>query len=279
MPRAFPANSVIARVNEEPAILLGAGRALVLQLAHPHVAAGVAEHSDFQHNPFKRLQGTLEAVYAMVYGPAELADGVGRRVQWIHTFVRSEAYEANDPANLMWVHATLLETALSCYEQVVRPLGPSGRETYYQEMVEVAERFGCPRDKQPATYADFVDYWNQQVATLQVTDEGRRLVRDVIEPGRLPLNLQVLLKPLLGVFKTATLGATPPAIRRQLGYAWNEKDERRYERIYALARLYHRMVPRPLRVAPGHVNGRILLWQASRHVRAFEAKQASNAGA
>ncbi len=272
MPRAFPADSVIARVNEEPAILLGAGRALVLQLAHPHVAAGVAEHSDFQHNPFKRLQGTLEAVYAMVYGPAELADGVGRRVQWIHTFVRSEAYKANDPANLMWVHATLLETALSCYEQIVRPLSPTERETYYQEMTEVAERFGCPRDKQPATHSDFVAYWDKQVATMQVTEQGRRLVRDVIEPVRLPLNLQVALRPLLGVFKTATLGATPPAIRRQLGYAWNERDEHRYERICALARAYHRVVPRPLRVAPGHLNGRFLLWQARRHVRAFDAK-------
>lgn len=275
MPRAFPSNSVIARVNEEPAILLGAGRALVMQLAHPHVAAGVAEHSDFQHNPFKRLQGTLEAVYAMVYGPAELAEGVGQRVQWIHTFVRSDVYEANDPANLMWVHATLLETALACYEQIVKPLTPAEREEYYEEMTEVAVRFGCPRDEQPATYADFVEYWDEQVATLQVTDEGRRLVRDVIEPSKMPFNLHVLLQPVMGAFKIATLGATPPAIRRQLGFGWNEKDERRYERIYGLARLYHRVTPRSLRIAPGHLNGRFLLWQARRHVAAFQAKVAS----
>jgi uncharacterized protein (DUF2236 family) len=66
MADAFPRDSIIRRINDEPAIMLGAGRALLLQLAHPHVAAGVDEHSKFQRNPFKRLQGTLEAVYTMV---------------------------------------------------------------------------------------------------------------------------------------------------------------------------------------------------------------------
>ncbi len=271
MTPTFPKDALIARVNEEPAILLGAGRALVLQLAHPHVAAGVAEHSDFQHNPFKRLQGTLEAVYTMVYGPAALADGVGRRVQWIHTFVRSDVYEANDPANLLWVHATLLDSALWCYERVVRPLSSSERETYYQQMTEVAERFGCPRDAQPATYADFVRYWDEQVATMQVTEQGRRLVRDVIEP-KLPLRLDLPLRPALRAFRTATLGATPSAIRAQLGYSWTDADQRRFNRLYAIARGYHRVAPRWLRVAPGHLNGRLLLWQARRHVSQFEAR-------
>ena len=276
MARAFPKDAVIARVNAEPAIMLGAGRALVLQLAHPHVAAGVAEHSDFQHNPFKRLQGTLEAVYTMVYGSAELADGVGRRVQWIHTFVRSDTYEANDPKNLMWVHATLLDTALRCYEDVVGPLSPSERETYYQEMTIVAERFGCPRDAQPATYADFVRYFDDTVAAMEVNDQGRRLVRDVLEP-RLPLGLHVPLRLALTDFRRATLGATPVAIREQLGYDWTARDQAAYERIYRLARWYHRVMPRPLRVGPAHLNGRLLLWQARRHVKAFEEKMARRA--
>ena len=134
---AYPPGSVIRRVNEEPAIMFGAGRALLLQLAHPHVAAGVDEHSEFQKNPFKRLQGTLEAVYAMVYGPAWLADGVGRRVQWIHTFVTGPAYEANDPTNLLWVHATLLDSAVSCYERLVAPLSDDDREIYYLSLIHI----------------------------------------------------------------------------------------------------------------------------------------------
>ncbi len=67
--------------------MFGAGRALMLQLAHEAVAQGVEDHSDFKGNPFKRLLGTLEATYAVVYGSEELARGVGRRIQWIHDFV------------------------------------------------------------------------------------------------------------------------------------------------------------------------------------------------
>ena len=133
---------------------IGLALLMALGVASSAMAQGVDDHSDFKGNPFTRLIGTLEAVYAVVYGSEDLASGVGRRIQWIHGFVTGPAYQANDPANLMWVHATLADTALGCYEQYVAPLSPAEREAYYQEMAEVAELFGCPRDAQPATYDD-----------------------------------------------------------------------------------------------------------------------------
>ncbi len=274
MTDAFPRGSIIRWVNDEPAIGFGAGRALLLQLAHPHVAAGVDEHSDFQHNPFKRLLGTLEAVYTMVYGSAELADGVGRRVRWIHTFVRSSVYEANDPANLLWVHATLLDSALDCYERLVRPLSGDEVETYYEEMAVVAERFGCPRSEQPADYQAFRAYWDEQVRTIEVTDVGRRLARDVIEPV-LPLKLHVPLKPLLEIQRTVAVGTLPEPIREGFGFPWDRRHQRRLDRLHRLARAYNRRVPRPVRVAPTHLQGRVLLSQARRHVAQFEARMAA----
>ena len=277
MTDAFARGSVIRWVNDEPAIGFGAGRALLLQLAHPHVAAGVDEHSDFQHNPFKRLLGTLEAVYTMVYGSAQLADGVGRRVRWIHTFVKSPAYEANDPANLLWVHATLFDSALGCYERLVRPLSADEVETYYQEMAVVAERFGCPRAAQPADYRAFRAYWDEQVHAIEVTDVGRRLARDVVEPT-LPLGLHVPLKPLLEVQRTVAVGTLPEPIREGFGFAWDERLQRRLDRLHRVARAYNRRVPRRLRVAPTHLQGRFLLSQARRHVAQFEARMAQKAG-
>jgi uncharacterized protein (DUF2236 family) len=268
---AFPRGSLIRWVNDEPAIAFGAGRALLLQLAHPHVAAGVDEHSDFQHNPFKRLQGTLEAMYAMVYGSAELADGVGRRVRWIHTFVKSPAYEASDPANLLWVHATLLDSALGCYERLVRPLSAAEVETYYEQMTQVAARFGCPRAAQPADYQAFRAYWEEQVQTIEVTDVGRRLARDVIEPT-LPLKLHVPLKPLLEIQRTVAVGTLPDPIREGFGFRWDERRQGRLDRLHRLARAYNRRVPRRVRVAPTHLQGRLLLGQARRHVAQFEAR-------
>ena len=259
--------------------MFGAGRALLLQLAHPHVAAGVDEHSDFQNNPFKRLQGTLEAVYTMVYGQAELADGVGRRVRWIHDFVTGPAYRANDPENLLWVHATLLDSAVSCYERLVAPLTDDERETYYQEMVEVAERFGCPRDRQPATWSDFRGYWDATVAAMEVTDAGRRLARDVIEPTHLPLNLHCVLGWPLSVQRLVSIGTLPPVLRERFGYDWTDDDERRLRAVHARARRIFRLVPKAVRVGPVHLNGRILLRQARSHVAAFDEKVAVSASA
>ncbi|MBV9284360.1 MAG: DUF2236 domain-containing protein [Acidimicrobiia bacterium] len=270
---AFPANSMIRRVSDEPAIGFGAGRALLLQLAHPHVAAGVAEHSDFTEHPFKRLQGTLEAVYTMVYGDLALAESVGRRVQWIHGFVTSPAYRANDPANLLWVHATLLDSALSCYERLVRPLSHDEVETYYEEMAVIAERFGCPRSEQPATYAAFRDYFAEQVEAMDVTDVGRRLSADVLAP-KLPAKLHVPLKPLLAVQRLVAVGTLPEPIRRRFGFSWDDRRQRRLDRVHAAARAYHRAIPRPVRIAPTHLQGRFLLAQARRHVAAWEQKVA-----
>jgi len=69
----FGPEAVVRRVDAEAALLLGGGRALLMQLAHPLVARGVAEHSDFAENPFARLQRTLDATYTMVFGTADQA--------------------------------------------------------------------------------------------------------------------------------------------------------------------------------------------------------------
>jgi uncharacterized protein (DUF2236 family) len=270
----FPPGAVVRRVNEEPAILFGAGRALLLQLAHPHVAAGVDEHSDFQHSPFKRLRGTLEAVYAMVYGPRDLALGVGRRIRWVHDHVTGPGYRANDPANLLWVHATLLDSALSCYERIVEPLSAEDLETYYEEMTVVAEAFGCPRDAQPRDIAAFRAYFDEQVRTIEVTDAGRRLASDVLGPT-LPMKLHLPLGPALRVQRLVAVGTLPPPLREGFGFRWDDDRQRHLDRVLRAAQRLTASTPRAVRVAPGHVNGRLLLRMARKHVDEFDARMAA----
>jgi uncharacterized protein (DUF2236 family) len=273
---AFPRQALIRRINAEPAVALGAGRALLLQLAHPAVAQGVQDHSDFKRNPFKRLQGTLEAMYAVVFGPEDLADGVGRRVQWIHEFVTGPAYAANDPVHLLWVHATLLDTALSCYESFVEPLTPAERETYYEQMTEVACRFGCTRADQPATYLDFRRYFDQTVAKMDVSDVGRDLGGFILAPA-LPLGLHLPLHPLLRFNRTLTVGLLPPELRARFGLAWSAADDAAFERhARRLRRLFAR-TPRALRTSGTRAQGVYLLWLARRHVRQFDERQRARA--
>jgi len=128
MDRYFRPDGAAWRIGRELALLLGGGRALLLQVAHPLVAAGVAEHSDFRENPWKRLEGTMNAVWAVVFGTRAQADRAARRVRAMHSRVQGHTaagtpYSALDPELLLWVHATLVDTALLVYGQWVRPLG------------------------------------------------------------------------------------------------------------------------------------------------------------
>ena len=273
---AFPPDAIVRRVNAEPAVALGAGRALLLQLAHPAVAQGVQDHSDFKRNPFKRLQGTLEAMYAVVFGPEDLAAGVGRRVRWIHEFVTGPAYAANDPVNLLWVHATLLDTALRCYEAMVEPLAPIERETYYAEMTQVAARFGLSRDDQPATYEDFRRWFDDTVAAMEVTDVGRDLGSFILDPA-LPLRLHGPLRPALRLNRTMTVGMLPASLRHQFGFPWTTHDQHRFERTTRRFRATFARTPRSVRTAGTRAEGVYLLWIARRHVQRFEERAARRA--
>ena len=268
----FPKGSVIRKVNNEPAIMFGAGRALLLQLAHPAVAQGVQDHSEFKKNPFKRLQGTLEATYAVVFGSADLARGVGRRIQWIHEFVVGPGYTANDPANLLWVHATLCDTALRCYEELVEELSPAEAETYYQEMKQVAIVFGVGLEHQPDTLADFRAYFETTVAAIEMTEVGKDLAGFILDPA-LPLGLHVPFKPLLSLQRLFTLGSLPSSLRDQLDVEWGAREQARYDRAQRAVHRVFRTLPRPVRTSGNLIGGPILLWMAGRHVRQFEDKQ------
>src|SRR5438477_3387872 len=93
----FPRHAIIRQVNGEGVLLLGGGRALLMQLAHPSVAAGVGDHSDFRADPFTRLRRTLEASYTMVFGTEEEARRVAAGIRAVHDRVVGPGYSANDP--------------------------------------------------------------------------------------------------------------------------------------------------------------------------------------
>ena len=118
----YPEGSITRRVNRENVLILGGGRALLMQLAHPMVAAGVDEHSDFRQRPMYRLRRTIRLTMAIVFGDRETALAAARAVNQTHGRVRGERYRALDPDLLLWVHATLVDSALATYETFVKPL-------------------------------------------------------------------------------------------------------------------------------------------------------------
>src|SRR5690348_15205949 len=129
----FPDDSIIRRVNRENVLLLGGGRALLMQLAHPLVAAGVDDHSDFRVRPIRRLRRTVQMVMAIVFGDRETALAAARSVNRVHGRVVGDGYRALDPELLLWVHATLVDSSLVTYETFVRRLSDTEREEFYQQ--------------------------------------------------------------------------------------------------------------------------------------------------
>lgn len=212
----FADDSAVRRINRESVLLLGGGRALLMQLAHPAVAQGVADHSDFRANPWSRLQRTLEATSTIVFGSRAAADRAAAAVRAVHERVVGPGYTANDPALLLWVHATLVDTALRVYRRFVGPVGPDDVESYYQQSKTVAALLGCPVEAQPASYDDFRAYVRHTLATVKVSHTARSLARDVLYP-RAP----VVLAPALEVGRQLTIGLLPPPLRHGYGFTWD----------------------------------------------------------
>src|SRR5437870_2591433 len=184
----FSPESVIRRIGNSPVTpFLGGGPAVLLQAAHPLVAAGVVQHSDFEHDLWRRLVRTLRALYLIAFGTRAEAERAGEIVRAVHgrvagttetqlgRFPPGTAYSAADPELMLWVHATLVHCSLQVYERFVRPLGAEDEERYHGEMALVAELFGTPASVIPRSLADFREYFGSELAgpTLAVTQPAR----------------------------------------------------------------------------------------------------------
>src|SRR4051794_4539106 len=164
----FGPGSLTWRVNREGVLLLGGGRALLLQVAHPLVAAGAAQHSNYREDPFGRLYRTPDTVTTVVFGSTPEAKEAAARLHRGHTRVKGTAddgtpYLATDPDLIMWAHATLVDTAPLVYENYVGPLSMEQKGRYYEEQKLLGEQYGVPCDQQPSTSGDFNEYFDQTV--------------------------------------------------------------------------------------------------------------------
>jgi uncharacterized protein (DUF2236 family) len=193
----FGPESVAWRLDREATLLLGAGpRALLLQLAHPSVAAGVAEHSDFRRDPWRRLDGTLRSYLRIVYGSTAVARAEIGRLNRLHGSITGPGYRARDPELGMWVHATLVDSTLAAYAAWMRPLDAGEAERFYAEMRPIGAAFGIPESRNPADLAAFRWYLDEMLAPVgpvHVSPTARELAEAILHPplpgplGRVPL--------------------------------------------------------------------------------------------
>ena len=250
-------DSVTWKINREIIVVAGWGRAILLQLAHPAIAAGVHDHSSFRASPlarFRRLRSTIGAMQALAFGDTDQMVAAAARINTIHDRVRGSrddeslpAYSAHDPELQRWVHATLLESVPMAYERLVGPLTPRERDRYCLEAAIMEPLLGMPADWLPRDSSQLDAYMRAMLAngTLSVNDTSRALARAVLYPDHWRLAW-----PLLRAMQVLTIGSLPPSIRDAYGFEWGARDQRALARWTSVVRTLVRLLPPVARVWP-----------------------------
>jgi len=250
----FGPTSMMWRVDREAAVFLGAGRALLLQLAHPWVAAAIAEHSRSLADPIGRFHRTFGIVFTMVFGTLGQAMEAARRLYRRHAgitgtlpetvgrFAAGSPYRANDVAALRWVHATLIETALLAHDLILPPLAPQDRDRYYAEARLFGGFFGIPQTSLAQGWADFSTYnaAMSQSDTLTVGDTAAKIAGALFNGASAWLRVPRW-------YRAVTARLLPARFRGPYGLAYGDEEQREAERALTWLRRVYPLFPARLR--------------------------------
>lgn len=252
---------VARKINREAVVLLGWGRAILLQFSHPLVAAGVRDFSHFDRNVesyVRRVRRTVGGMLDITFGSEEAARAVIQRINGIHGQVRGQlkqgvgnfpagtSYSATDPALLLWVHATLVDSMLVAYEALVAPLTPAERDRYCEEAALTGTAFGIPAEQMPRTAAELRAYLDRMYGGGDITvgADAKALAASLFSPP---------LGPAVGLFritKLLTVGFLPPAIRAGYGFTWDARRQRACRALMKVIKQVRRFLPPMLREWP-----------------------------
>jgi uncharacterized protein (DUF2236 family) len=255
--RFFEPDSKLWQVHREMVLLVAGGRALLMQLAHPKVAAGVAEHSRFQQSPFVRLRRTMSAMWSVVFDKREQARSALEKLGKLHATVRGAVpsgeasfagtpYEAIDQELLLWVHATLIDSAMVAYDRFVAPMAAPMRNAYYEDSKELAALFGIEKELIPTSLVEFELYMNRMIAgdTIVIGPTARRLAHDVLYAR------PWIFKIAGPLFRLVTAGLLPKKLRDGYDLEWSAQRGKMLTTFVKAVRTVRPFVPAPIRVVP-----------------------------
>ncbi|HUY18148.1 MAG TPA: oxygenase MpaB family protein [Candidatus Binataceae bacterium] len=272
--RLFGPASITWRINRERLLIVGGARSLLMQIAHPLIAAGVAEHSGFREDPLGRLRRTMEFMSVILFGTAAEARRAADRLHVLHGAVRGvlresvgdfcagTRYRARDPELLFWVHATLVDTSLLVFRRYVRELSAAEEEQYYQESKTIARLHRIPDSMIPRRARDFRDYMDRMLDSgpIAVGDTARELAGHILAPAVPPL-------PALGIAITGfiSVGLLPEKLRTDFGLTWGRGRQYLLDASEFASRTLLPLVPTGLRIAPAALATELGLEPASVH--------------
>lgn len=254
-------DSLMWKLGRESIGFFGAGRAALLQLAHPWVANAIDQHSATRNDPIGRFNRTFINVFTMIYGSADQVLNVSRRVHNIHrgmkgeisehsgAFEKGSYYQANEAHAMLWVHATLWDTFVRMYELVFGPMSAEDREQYYRETRLFAWLFGIPDELVPPDWGSFQEYCQQMYDSdvLTVAATGKEM-GDMIFSFDLPFS-----RWPLDLLRSVTGEMMPERLSDGFGLPSGPENQVRYERtVKWVRRIYPRLPARVRYLPPYH---------------------------
>ncbi|HEV2059560.1 MAG TPA: oxygenase MpaB family protein [Solirubrobacteraceae bacterium] len=227
----FDDTSMLRRVHRELAVAISGPRALLMQAAHPVAFEGFFAHSGALDEPYERLRRTAEVMNTIGFGARADADRATRRVRSMHSKVRGELerpagrfpagtpFAADDPELLLWVLATLVDSALVFYESYVASLSEAERDAYWRDYRLIGRLFGLQDHEMPAGIGEFDGYMHDMISgdDLWVTPAARELALQIVMRPPVPLTR----RPILEVVNFVTVGLLPAQLRRHYDLSWD----------------------------------------------------------
>jgi uncharacterized protein (DUF2236 family) len=234
-------------IAREGVLIAGGGAAILLQIANPGVGLGVAAHSDFVERPLDRLRTTMTYVFGVTFGSPEEVAHVSKVVTAVHRKVIGPGYDATDPDLQLWVASTLYGVGVALYERIFGPLDPVTADQVYEQYSVLGTALQVPASLWPEDRAAFRKYWDDMIASAEVTDEARRVAHDVLNPGKAAPALIRAGSPLN---RLVTTGLLPPRMRQEYRLPWDAARERAFDGFMALTRATYPHLPQLIREAP-----------------------------
>ncbi|WP_372790713.1 oxygenase MpaB family protein [Paraconexibacter sp.] len=266
---AVDPSSITWRRAGDARAMTGAGTALMLQVAHPTVAGGVRDYSDFVGDPWGRLFRTLDYVNLLVYGGPERAAQTGRRMRAMHTKIKGvdpqgRRYHALEPEAYAWVHATLAVSIVAAHQRFGRPMTPEQTRVFWSEWRGLGRLLGIRERDLPESWGAFQAYVAEIIDTrLERNDVVDLVLQTIVEPAAPPIpglgprTWGTLRRPAVRTLQLATVGLLPEAARSRLDLHLTPSQERELAILGAVARATTPVMPRSARaMGPAYLKWR-----------------------
>lgn len=241
----FGPDSMAWRLNREMVLGLVVLRALFMQVAHPKVAQGVAEHSDFRKKPFARAYATFKAQQRIVFGSCAESIEALMRIYARHVAVQGDGYQANDPSLLFWVYATLIDSMFFAYRTFLPDLSTGEWARFYEEGKLFARLIGITEDQVPSTLHDFNQWMKNAISSSEITVTP--IAREI---GQSLVTMPVRLAAPLNSFLAS--GTLPEKLRNGFGLNWSSRHQKGFNFLAKSSQFVVSHSPQFLHTAPSY---------------------------